>query len=59
MPNFGKWILLMEAMTLKKKEPTILKLDYSLAFVFIGLLMIAFVLLTDINITAWKLSSYK
>lgn len=59
MPNFGKWILLMEAMTLKKNELTILKLDYSLAFVFIGLLMVAFVLITDINITAWKLSSYK
>lgn len=59
MPNFGKWILLIEAMTLKKNELTILKLDYSLAFVFIGLLMVAFVLITDINITAWKLSSYK
>lgn len=52
MPNFGKWILLMEALTLKKNELTILKLDYSLAFIFIGLLMVAFVLITDINITA-------
>lgn len=43
----------------KKIELTIAKFDYSITFVFIALLMVTFVLITNINISAWKLSSYK
>lgn len=45
---------------IRKNEPTIPKFDYSIAFVFIALfLMVAFVLITHINITVLKSSSYK
>lgn len=44
----------------KKIELTIAKFDYSITFVFIApLLMVTFLLITNINISAWKLSSYK
>lgn len=45
---------------IRRNEPTIPRFDYSVAFVFIALLlMVAFVLITHINITAWKFSSYQ
>lgn len=43
----------------KKNKLTIPKFDYSVTFAFIALLMVSFVLITDTNIIAWKLSSYK
>lgn len=44
----------------KKNELTIPKFDYSITFAFIALfLMVSVVLITDTNITAWRLSSYK